>query len=69
VLQEPPRGGFTGLVWILPIVGLMAGMVILVMVLRRMTARPAVVQVETPVVPESADEYRQRLERELEEMR
>lgn len=69
VLQEPPRRGFTGLVWILPIVGLMAGVAILVMVLRRMAAQPAAVQVETPVVPESADEYRQRLERELEEMR
>ncbi len=69
VLQEPPRRGFTGLIWILPIVGLMAGMVILVMVLRRMAAPPAAVKVETLVVPESADEYRQRLERELEEMR
>ena len=69
VLQEPPRGGFTGLVWILPIVGLMAGVVILVVVLRRMTARPAAARVETPAVSESADEYRQRLERELEEMR
>jgi len=69
VLQEPPRRGFTGLVWILPIVGLVAGVAILVVVLRRMTAQPATVQVETPAVPESADEYRQRLERELEEMR
>lgn len=69
VLQEPPRSGFTGLIWILPIVGLMAGVTILVIVLRRMAAQPASVQVETLVVPESADEYRQRLERELEEMR
>jgi len=69
VLQEPPRQGFTGLVWILPIVGLIAGMAILVVVLRRMTAQPSAVQVETPAVSESADEYRRRLERELEEMR
>lgn len=69
VLQEPPRSGFTGLVWILPIVGLIAGVAILVVVLRRMTVRPSAVQVETPSVPESADEYRQRLERELEELR
>ena len=69
VLQEPPRSGFTGLVWILPIVGLIAGVAILVVVLRRMTVRPSAVQVEMPSVPESADEYRQRLERELEELR
>jgi cytochrome c-type biogenesis protein CcmH len=69
VLQEPPRQGFTGLVWILPVVGLIGGMAILVVVLRRMTVRPAAVQVETPGVSESADEYRQRLERELEELR
>ena len=59
VLQEPPRRGFTGLVWILPFVGLVAGVAILVVVLRRMTAQPAPVQLET-APPESADEYRQR---------
>jgi len=69
VLQEPPRQGFTGLVWILPIVGLIAGVAILVVVLRRMTAQPSAVPVETPAVSESEDEYRRRLERELEEMR
>jgi len=67
VLQEPPRQGFTGLVWILPFVGLVAGMAILVVVLRRMTARPAPVQLET-APSESADEYRERLERELKEL-
>ena len=69
VLQEPPRQGFTGLVWVLPIVGLIAGVAILVVVLRRMTAQPSAVPVETPAVSESEDEYRRRLERELEEMR
>ena len=69
VLQEPPRQGFTGLVWILPIVGLIAGVAILVVVLRRMTAQPSAGPVEAPAVLESADEYRRRLERELEEMR
>jgi cytochrome c-type biogenesis protein CcmH len=69
VLQEPPRQGFTALVWILPIVGLIAGMAILAVVLRRMTVRPAVTPVEAPSASESSDEYRQRLERELEELR
>jgi len=67
VLQEPPRQGFTGLVWILPFVGLVAGVAILVVVLRRMTAQPAPVQLET-APPEWADEYRERLERELKEL-
>jgi cytochrome c-type biogenesis protein CcmH len=68
VLQAPPRKGFTGLVWILPFVGLLAGVVILVVVLRRMTAQPAAVKSEMDVsVPVPADEYRERLERELEE--
>jgi cytochrome c-type biogenesis protein CcmH len=67
VLQEPPRGGFTVLVWILPFVGLVAGVAILVVVLRRMTAQPAPVQLET-APSDSADEYRERLERELEEL-
>ena len=69
VLQSPPREGFTGLVWVLPFVGLMAGMAILIVVLRRMAAQP---KAETRVVVEAkadagADEYRQRLERELKE--
>ncbi len=67
VLQEPPRQGFTGLVWILPFVGLVAGVAILVVVLRRMTAQPAPAKLET-APPESADEYRERLERELKEL-
>jgi cytochrome c-type biogenesis protein CcmH len=67
VLQEPPRQGFTGLVWILPFVGLVAGVAILAVVLRRMTGQPAPVKLEA-APSESADEYRERLERELKEL-
>jgi cytochrome c-type biogenesis protein CcmH len=67
VLQSPPSTGFTALVWILPFVGLAAGVVILAVVLRRMTARPATAEVTTQASP-AADEYRKRLERELEEL-
>jgi cytochrome c-type biogenesis protein CcmH len=67
VLQEPPRSGFTALIWILPFVGLVAGVAILVVVLRRMTARSVAVDATTEASP-VADEYRQRLERELEEI-
>ena len=68
VLQEPPRSGFTALIWILPFVGLIAGVAILVVVLRRMTARSVTVDVTTEA-SSVADEYRQRLERELEEIK
>jgi cytochrome c-type biogenesis protein CcmH len=67
VLQSPPNTGFTALVWILPFVGLAAGVAILAVVLRRMTARPAAVEATTEA-PSLTDEYRRRLERELEEL-
>ena len=67
VLQSPPNTGFTALVWILPFVGLAAGVAILAVVLRRMIARPAVAETTTEA-PTYTDEYRRRLERELEEM-
>jgi cytochrome c-type biogenesis protein CcmH len=68
VLQSPPREGFTGLVWILPFVGLIAGVAILVVVLRRMMPRTAPATVETVQPASTADEYRERLERELKEL-
>ena len=67
VLQSPPREGFTGLVWILPFGGLIVGVAILVVVLRRMAAQPAAVKAETAATPAALDEYRDRLERELRE--
>ena len=67
VLQSPPREGFTGLVWILPFVGLIVGVAILVVVLRRMAAQPAAVKAETAATPAALDGYRERLERELRE--
>jgi cytochrome c-type biogenesis protein CcmH len=68
VLQSPPREGFTGLVWVLPFVGLIAGLVILVVVLRKMAVQPAAAKVQAAPSPAEADEYRERLERELAEM-
>lgn len=67
VLQSPPNTGFTALVWVLPFVGLAAGVAILAVVLRRMTARPAIAETATGA-PSVTDEYRKRLERELEEL-
>lgn len=67
VLQSPPNTGFTALVWILPFLGLAAGVAILAVVLRRMTARPATAEAATET-PSLTDEYRKRLERELAEL-
>lgn len=68
VLQSPPREGFTALVWILPFVGLIAGVAILVVVLRRMVPQTAPAKVETLQSSPPMDEYRERLERELKEL-
>jgi cytochrome c-type biogenesis protein CcmH len=65
VLQSPPREGFTGLVWILPFAGLIAGVAILVVVLRRMAVQPKA-EVKIEAEPSLAA-YRERLERELKE--
>lgn len=65
VLQEPPRQGFTAALWILPGVGVAVAAWLLGRTLRSMASRP------TPAPPaavETQDEYRRRLERELEEM-
>ena len=67
VLQEPPRRGFTALVWVLPFVGLAAGVIILVVALKRMTASPKAVVPEPKPSPVPTDEYRARLEREVRE--
>ena len=68
VLQSPPREGFTGLVWVLPFIGLIVGVAILVFVLRKMATRPAAAKAEVAEATVSADEYRERLESELKEL-
>ncbi len=63
VLQEPPRRGFTGLLWILPLAGAAAAALILAWSLRSM------LEAAPPALPQAADEpqdeYRKRLERDL----
>lgn len=68
VLQSPPREGLAGLVWILPFVGLIVGVVILVVVLRKMAAQVATAEAQVTQAATAADEYRERLERELKEL-
>lgn len=76
VLNEPPRTGFALLGWVTPVVAILAGVGILVLVLRGMLRRPppatraaATAAPSPPPAPPSLPaEYVERLERELREM-
>jgi cytochrome c-type biogenesis protein CcmH len=73
VLQEPPRHGLSFVLWVLPLLGVVAAGLILWLVLRSMS--PVPVEASEPPgqdLPAGEggvlEDYRQRLERELEEM-
>jgi len=60
ILLAPPKEGFNLLVWVVPFVGLGAGLVLVVIVLRRWSRNPATVS-STPVDPA----MRERIRREM----
>ncbi len=60
ILLAPPKEGFNLLVWVVPFVGLGAGLVLVVIVLRRWSRKPAAVP-STPVDPA----MRERIRREM----
>jgi cytochrome c-type biogenesis protein CcmH len=60
ILLAPPKEGFNLLVWAVPFVGLAAGLVLVVIVLRRWSRKPAAVP-STPVDPA----MRERIRREM----
>ena len=62
ILLAPPRQGFTLLVWVAPVVAVLAGLAIVVLVLRRWTRRP--VAAPAAVDPAMRDRIRRELERE-----
>jgi cytochrome c-type biogenesis protein CcmH len=65
ILLEPPREGFSLLVWIVPYAGLLGGLILVGLVVWRWSHRPRV----APVEPHPVDEAtRQRIRRELAEM-
>jgi cytochrome c-type biogenesis protein CcmH len=66
VLQEPPRRGFTGILWVLPLVGIAAAAALFWVALRSMAPKQLP---EPPVKAEEQDEYRRRLEHDLEKIR
>jgi cytochrome c-type biogenesis protein CcmH len=66
VLQEPPKEGAVLVLWVLPVIGLIALAAGGVVVLRRVTAhKPAVAMPDQPATAEPADAYVARLEEEV----
>jgi cytochrome c-type biogenesis protein CcmH len=65
ILLEPPRQGFSLLVWVVPYLGLLGGLVLVGLVVWRWSRRPRAAPSETRVVD---DATRQRIRRELAEM-
>jgi cytochrome c-type biogenesis protein CcmH len=65
ILLAPPQRGFSLLVWIVPYAGLLAGLLLVIVVVRRWTRRAPT----APVEPRPVDEaMRQRIRREMAEM-
>ena len=60
ILLSPPKAGFNLLVWVVPFVGLGAGLVPVAVVLRRWSRRPAAVP-PTPVDPAMRDRIRREM--------
>ena len=65
VLQVPPKHGFFLWVWLLPALAILAGLAILVFVIRSWSRRAAPAPVETTAPVE--DEYWQRVQRDMEQ--
>jgi len=64
ILLEPPKRGFSLLVWVVPYAGLLGGLVLVGLVVWRWTRRPRVASVEARPVDEAT---RQRIRREMAE--
>ncbi len=64
ILLEPRREGFTLLVWVLPPVALGAGLVLLAVLLRRWTRRPAAAPAAGAVDPAMSERIRREMETE-----
>lgn len=64
ILLAPPRRGFTLLVWVLPAVAVVAGLVTVGVLLRRWTRRPSPAAAAPAVDPAMQERIRRELERE-----
>jgi cytochrome c-type biogenesis protein CcmH len=65
ILLEPPRQGFSLLVWVVPYVGLLGGLVLVGFVVRRWSRRPRTAPVDARPVDEAT---RERIRQELAEL-
>jgi cytochrome c-type biogenesis protein CcmH len=65
ILLAPPRQGFNLLVWIVPFVGLAAGIAVVAVIVRRWSRRPLSAGATVPAVDEA---MRARIAREMAEM-
>jgi cytochrome c-type biogenesis protein CcmH len=65
VLAQPPAEGTSLLLYVLPIVGLIVGVVIVVWLLRRLRARGAAAPVTATPAKPSGDEYTDQVEQDL----
>ena len=63
ILLSPPREGFNLLVWVVPFVGLGAGLVLVLLLVRRWSRRPA----QVPAAPRPDEAMRARIRREVAE--
>jgi cytochrome c-type biogenesis protein CcmH len=65
VLAQPPAQGTSLLLYVLPIVGVIVGVVIVVWLLRRLRRRGAEAPVAATAPDSSGDEYTDRVEQDL----
>ena len=69
VLAEPQRSGFTSLVWVLPVVAVVLGLVVPWQVLKSWRARRAQPAGATTVTPQIAPDVLARIEQELQQIK
>jgi cytochrome c-type biogenesis protein CcmH len=65
VLAQPPAEGTSLLLYVLPIAGLIVGVVVVVWLLRRLRARGAEPEATAAAPTSTGDEYTDRIERDL----
>jgi cytochrome c-type biogenesis protein CcmH len=65
VLAQPPAEGTSLWLYVLPVVGLLLGIVVVVWIMRRMRARASQSAALPPASPSTGDEYVDQVERDL----
>ena len=68
VLGEPQRKGFTSMVWVLPVISVLIGLLIVWQVLHSWHVKRKLQVVPAPAPPQVAPEIRELVEKELKEL-